>query len=131
MLDSVRDKREIVHAILFLTDMEPTFFLSVTNHLKKKIKVGLTIISLCYPVPSTVFPKNYLYCQPHNVCCVLCCSVLSDSETSWTAAHQAPLSMGILQAGILGWVAMPSSRGSSQSRDRTQVSNIAGRFFTL
>ena len=42
--------------------------------------------------------------------------------TSWTVAHQAPLSMGILQARILEWVAMSSSRGSSQSRDRTQVS---------
>ena len=30
--------------------------------------------------------------------------------TSWTVARQAPLSMGILQARILGWVAMPSSR---------------------
>jgi len=27
--------------------------------------------------------------------------------TSWTVAHQAPLSMGILQARILEWVAMP------------------------
>ena len=31
--------------------------------------------------------------------------------TLWTVAHQAPLSMGILQARILEWVAMPSSRG--------------------
>ena len=37
---------------------------------------------------------------------------------------------GILQATILEWVAFPFSRGSSQSRDRTQVSRIAGRFFT-
>ena len=36
----------------------------------------------------------------------------------------------ILQAGILEWVAMPFSRGSSQPRDRTRVSCIAGRFFT-
>ena len=35
----------------------------------------------------------------------------------------------ILQARILEWVACPSSRGSSQPRDRTQVSRIAGRFF--
>ena len=41
----------------------------------------------------------------------------------WTVADQAPLSMGILQARIL--VAMPSSRGSSQPRDKTQVSCIA------
>ena len=32
-------------------------------------------------------------------------------------AHQAPLSMGISQATILEWVAMPSFRGSSQPRD--------------
>jgi len=37
---------------------------------------------------------------------------------------------GILQAGILEWDAVPSSRGSSQPRDQTQVSFIAGRFFT-
>ena len=37
---------------------------------------------------------------------------------------------GMLQARILEWVAFPFSRGSSQPRDRTQVSCIAGRFFT-
>ena len=37
--------------------------------------------------------------------------------------------MGILQARILEWVVMTSSRGSSQPRDRTQVSHIAGGFF--
>ena len=36
----------------------------------------------------------------------------------------------ILQARILEWVAFPFSRGSSQPRDRTQVSHIAGGFFT-
>ena len=38
---------------------------------------------------------------------------------------------GILQTRTLGWVAMPSSRGSSQPRDWSQVSYIAGRFFTI
>ena len=37
---------------------------------------------------------------------------------------------GILQARILEWVAFPFSRESSQARDRTQVSSIAGGFFT-
>ena len=36
---------------------------------------------------------------------------------------------GILQARIPEWVAFPFSRGSSQPRDRTQVSHIAGGFF--
>jgi len=38
---------------------------------------------------------------------------------------------GILQARILEWGAIPFSRGSSQPRDETQVSFIAGRFFTI
>ena len=38
---------------------------------------------------------------------------------------------GILQARILEWVAIPFSRGSSQSRDRIWVSRIAGRFFNV
>ena len=38
--------------------------------------------------------------------------------------------MEILQARLLEWVACPSSRGSSQPRDQTQVSQIAGEFFT-
>ena len=36
---------------------------------------------------------------------------------------------GILQARILEWVAFSFSRGSSQPRDQTQVSHIAGGFF--
>ena len=37
---------------------------------------------------------------------------------------------GILQARILEWVAFPFFRGSSQPRDPSQVSHIAGGFFT-
>ena len=37
---------------------------------------------------------------------------------------------GILKARILEWVTFPFFRGSSQPRDRTQVSRIAGGFFT-
>ena len=39
--------------------------------------------------------------------------------------------MGILQTRILVWIAMSSSRGSFQLRDWTQVSRIAGEFFTV
>ena len=38
---------------------------------------------------------------------------------------------GVLKARILEWVAMLSSRGSSQPRDQTQVFHIMGRFFTI
>ena len=50
-------------------------------------------------------------------------SVMSDSVVPWTV-H------GILQARILKWIAFPFSTGSSQPRDWTQVSHIAGRFVT-
>ena len=43
-----------------------------------------------------------------------------------------PSVLGILQARILKWVAMPSSRGSSQPRVQTCLKSpaLAGRFFT-
>ena len=44
-------------------------------------------------------------------------SLIQLSVTQWTVAHQAHLPMGILQARILEWVAMPSSKGSSQPRE--------------
>ena len=43
----------------------------------------------------------------------------------WTVAQQAPMSMGILQARILEWVAVPSSRGSSRPRNLTCVSHVS------
>ena len=45
--------------------------------------------------------------------------VMSDSAIPWTVAHQAPLSMEILQA-ILEWVAMPSARGTFPTQESYQ-----------
>ena len=70
-------------------------------------------------------PPNSLYCA------MLSRSVVSDSATSWAVTRQAPLSMGILQARTLEWIATSSSRRSSRLRDWTQVSCIAGSFFTV
>ena len=71
------------------------------------------------------------YCTLY--CAVLCLATQSCPTllTPWTVVHQAPLSMGIPQARTLEWVAMPSSKGSSHPRHWTQVSHIAGRFFTI
>ena len=57
----------------------------------------------------------------------LCSSLV----TPWTETGQAPLSHGISQARMLEWVAISFSRGSSQLRDRTQVSRIAGILYRL
>ena len=75
-----------------------------------------------YKVKTSVIDLHVL-CLVVQLCLILC--------DPWTVARQATLSMEILQARILVWVAMPSSWGSSQPRGRTQVSHIAGRFFTV
>ena len=64
---------------------------------------------------------------------VLSHSVVSDSVTPWIIAHQAPLSMGILQARILEWVAILSSRDLPNPGivSASHVSYIAGWLFTI
>ena len=74
----------------------------------------------------------YKYTHTHT-CAVLClvaqlCPTLCDPmdcNLSGSSVH------GIFQARILEWVAMPSSRGSSQFRNQTGVSSFAGGFFTI
>ena len=90
---------------------------------------------------SSHFPLGGLFpTQGLNLCLLhrqagsllLCAQSLSRfrlSATPWTAALQAPMSMGILQAKILEWLAISFSRASSQAKDQTQVSHIAGIFF--
>ena len=55
--------------------------------------------------------------------CLTLCNLL-DYNLSGSSVH------GILQARILEWGAIPFSRGSPPPRDQTQVSCIAGGFFT-
>ena len=59
-----------------------------------------------------------------------CTSVMWEFSCVWLCNPMDYTVRGILQARILEWVAISSSRGSSQPRDRTQVSCIAGEFFT-
>ena len=59
------------------------------------------------------------------------------TQSCWTLCNPMNCSLpgfsvhGILQARILQWVAISSSRGSSQSRDWTWLSCISGGFFTI
>ena len=65
-----------------------------------------------------------VHSQSFQSCLTLC------DPTDWSLAGTSV--QAILQARILEWVAMPSSRGSSPARDQTQLSCvfcIAGRFF--
>ena len=62
----------------------------------------------------------------HSRVCVLShFSRIQLFATPWMAARQAPLSMGILQARILEWVAVSASSGPSQPTDQTCVSCIS------
>ena len=58
-------------------------------------------------------------------------SVASDSLWPMDCNPQSSPVHEILQTRILGWVAIPFSRGSSQPRVQTWVFCIAGRFFTI
>ena len=70
-----------------------------------------------------------------SVSAVLCCAkTLRSCPTLYNPVDFSPSGYsvhGILHSRILEWVAILSSRGSSQSRDQTRVSCIAGRFFTI
>ena len=67
-----------------------------------------------YPLPSTFIPP---YWDPN----------LGINPTS---PPDSPV-YGIFQARLLEWLTIPFSRESSWPRDRTQVSCITGRFFTI
>ena len=87
----------------------------VDSHYFKRWKVFSYAIQSCQLSQWTVIPWKWKWS----------CSVTSNSlRPLGTVVH------GILQARILEWVAFPSSRWSSQPRDRNQVSCIAGGFFT-
>ena len=65
--------------------------------------------------------------------CVLSQSVVSDSATSWTVAHQLPLSMGFSRQEYWSRLSFLPPGGSSWLRDQTRVSwvsCIVGGFFT-
>ena len=51
-------------------------------------------------------------------------------EVCVSHSRQAPLSMGIILARILEWVAMAFSKGTSPPRDQSWVSHLEGRFLT-
>ena len=99
-----------------------------SNHSKY---VNLIFIDTGYPLPWNKTITQHRPCQSlfsfvsivfHKVKVAQLCPVVCN-PMDYTV-H------GILQARVLEWVAFPFSRGSFQPRNRTQVSRIAGGFFT-
>ena len=92
------------------------------------------------PVSTSTLPAalNLVSCPPktchHHLCrrpikaFYVCTKSLQSCPTLCDPMDYSPPDSsvhGILQARILEWVAMPSSRGSSRLRDRTHVSYIS------
>ena len=87
----------------------------------------ITLTIKTFAGKTMVFPVVRFRCE--YLClvaqsCPTACNPM-DSSLPGSSAH------GILQARILECVVISFSRGSSQSRDQTQVSSIVGIFFTI
>ena len=80
------------------------------------------------------FTASATWEAPNKYCYAVLCLVPQSCPTLCDPVNCSPPGSsvhGLLQARISEWVAMHSSRGSSQPRDPTQASHIAGRFFTI
>ena len=87
------------------------------------------IANICWTMEKArEFQKNIYFCFIEYAKAFDCVKVTQSCPTLCDPMHHTVHK--ILQARILEWVAFPFSRGSSQPRDQTQVSCIAGRFFT-
>ena len=82
-----------------------------------------------WAIPLSFFLLSFpLYIENPKVKLLSCVQLFA---TPWTVAHQASPSMEFSRHKYREWVAISFSRGSSQPRDWTQVSCIAGRRFTI
>ena len=88
-----------------------------------KFMPGCRFLFLLHIYLEVKFLKVWLCVLISQLCPTLCNSM--DCSPSGSFVH------GILQARILESVALSFSRGSSQNKDWTQVSHIAGKLFTI
>ena len=92
-----------------------------------------TVNQAGHPVNSLLL-QRYHSCSLHPPVPNTCVWVAQSCPTLCNAMDWGPPSSsvhGILHIRILEWVVIPFSRGSSQPRNRTQVSFTAGKVFTV
>ena len=98
----------------------PTSFpLQTLRHFRKLLNVCCLTERLC-PLKVTVSPDAVAWMPGKSVLRYVMLSHFSCVQlfvTPWTVACQAPLSMGILQAGILEWVPFSSPPGWSSGEE--------------
>ena len=93
----------------------PTFEWVLFQECIWKFNLFLSPTKLCL---GTQLTQSGYIVPDHVLCWAQLLSRVWLFVTPWAIAHQVFLSMGILQARILEWAAMPLSRGSSQPRDQ-------------
>ena len=99
--------------------------------MKKMIKFSLQLDHFVQVLYHELWYTEVLYVSFACVCVRELLSHIRLLATPWTVARQAPLSMEFSRQEYWSGSPIPFSRGSSQSKDQTQVSCIAGRFFTV
>ena len=107
------------------------------NYIQEQLLLKLNTLWSVWPLSGGTNSKERnkeIYKEIYNCIFPMLCFVTQSGSTLHDPIDCSPLGSsvhGILQARILEWVAMLSFRESSQSRNWTQVSRIAGRFFTI
>ena len=91
-----------------------------------EINLGINKYLFCWELTITFFPFNFL-CESESEVTQSCPTLCDPVNCSLPGSSI----LGILQARILGCVAISFAMGTSQPRDWTQVSRITGRRFNL
>ncbi|CAN0023086.1 unnamed protein product [Rangifer tarandus platyrhynchus] len=107
----------------------PTWLLAEITYIRSTVflpKSSPNICKKCEGRGEGKAQQSCCLCVCVSLCVCMCVhahalSRVQPFATPWIIVHQAPLSMGILQARILECIAISYSRGSSQPRDRNQV----------
>ena len=107
-----------------------TILIISVNHLNKE---WLIILAVSLLENNSWFKKNLIRIHPNKPDSPwsVSRSVMSNSCVFMDCSPPGSSAHGIFQTRILEWVVLSFSKGSSQSRDPTEVSCIAGRFFTI
>ena len=100
---------------------------------KANMSKNITLMSLPSCLKWSIVNIKMVYLGNHLLSMLKCINppVISNSLYPMDCSPPGSSVHGSLQARILEWVAISFSRGSSQSRDRTSVSHMACRFFTV